>query len=393
MSCLVVADVKDELKELRRQVRASIRPSGPVALLAFSIALLLAACSGAEHTGTPAPTPSGGTGVTDPTPGRTEGAAPPEPTPVGAPPTPDAEAQGRARDRERWWGDGAWEGTGDFLSVGVGGGFACGLRADGAIECWGGILHVDVDITPPEGEFVSLSVGRLHACAIRPTDHVVCWGSDDQGQAAVVDYVEIPTFHSVNAGGVNSCGFLKRSGNSLDWSLFCWGRDFWKVEQIGEAEEFVSVIAGGDHVCAVRPDRTLACWGGEGEGWIDAGHTGDSYRIPPEGMFDSISLGDDYGCGVRTGGAVECWGNDYGDRIGSTPQGEFRSVSVGDEYVCGIRTNGSIDCWGRYPVPPFGAFASVSAGFSWGLTCGIRPAGGVLCWDSSGPKEGPPWPP
>ena len=306
-----------------------------------------------------------------------------------------ARAESKARERERTWGDGTWDGAGDFLSVSVGAGFACGLRSDGGIECWGGDRqHVEVDVTPPEGRFDSLSVGPGYACATGSSDGLlVCWGSAYLATAAVAnwmeDYYAGPTFYSVSTGRDIACGLLIDTGFSQDGALFCWGKGFWGAEKIAEGGEFTSVGVGTYAVCGVRPDRTLACWGGEEDGWINANHPGDSNLIPPEGEFDSISMGSGYRCGVKTDGSVACWGYDSQDRIGLTPQGAFESVSVGYRFVCGIRPGGSIECWGGYPVPPFGEFASVSTSRYQTFACGMRPAGGVICWDRNGAVEGP----
>ena len=373
----------------------TFRPVGVLGLyvLAAALLLLLAACGGDAPstepvaTETPAETESLPFTVVVESTARVAYATP-TPPPVFT--LEEQEAERKARNRERTWGEGAWEGTGDFLSVDVGGGgYACGLRTDGAIECWGDGYRFgddDFDFTPPEGEFVSLSVGIDHACAIRTNDHLVCWGDNRNFQLNIADDIETPTFHSVSAGDDATCGLLKRPDwSGLDRAIFCSGDGYWGEEHMWEGEAVDSVSVGDDHVCAVRTDRTLLCWIGSSSS-DDRGRDAP-YVIPPEGAFDSISLGDSYTCGVRPGGGVECWGYDSQDRIGPTPDGEFKSVSVGDDYVCGIRPDGSIECWGSYPVPPFGEFASVSVSYDWGLNCGVRPTGAVICWDHNGHVE------
>ena len=70
-------------------------------------------------------------------------------------------------------------------------------------------------------------------------------------------------------------------------------------EKNATAEEYISVSAGANHVCAVRIDGTVDCWGGHD--WGQA--------TPPEGQFASVSAGNDHTCGVRIDGSAVCWGN------------------------------------------------------------------------------------
>ena len=54
------------------------------------------------------------------------------------------------------------------------GGYACGLRTDGRVECWGAGTTGRAD--PPEASFTQISVGPYYACGIRDDKAVQCWG-------------------------------------------------------------------------------------------------------------------------------------------------------------------------------------------------------------------------
>lgn len=69
----------------------------------------------------------------------------------------------------------------DFMQVGARGVFTCGLRAGGAIACWGSDIAGAVSNAPSDTGYTSLSVGNDVACAIHPTNGVSCWGSDSFG--------------------------------------------------------------------------------------------------------------------------------------------------------------------------------------------------------------------
>ena len=57
----------------------------------------------------------------------------------------------------------------------------------------GGVLG---QATPPSGEFASVSAGGLHTCGVRTDGAVECWGDDDYGQATPPS----GEFASVSAG-------------------------------------------------------------------------------------------------------------------------------------------------------------------------------------------------
>ena len=64
-------------------------------------------------------------------------------------------------------------------------------------------------------------------------------------------------------------------------------------------------------------------------------------------QFKTVSVGSLHLCGVRTDDTIACWGSNY-DGQSDAPAGEFKSVSVdwNGERSCGVRVDGSIVCWG-----------------------------------------------
>ena len=98
-----------------------------------------------------------------------------------------------------------------FTAISVGSQATCGIRADGAVECWGPNLFGETDA--PEGHFTAISAGILHSCGIRTNGVSVCWGDDRQGQA------DAPggQFTAISAGQSHTCG-VTDSGAAV-----CWG--------------------------------------------------------------------------------------------------------------------------------------------------------------------------
>ena len=204
---------------------------------------------------------------------------------------------------------------------------------------------------------------------------VVLQRKDDTSDAKVmqITITKVPNERliSVSAGGNHTCGVRP------DKTVACWGGNLYGQARPPEGT-FKSVSAGGQHTCGVRTsdtrtNDTVACWG----------KNSDGQASPPTGTFRSVSAGRQHTCGVRTNDTVACWGKNS-DGQASPPTGTFRSVSAGGQHTCGVRTNDTVACWGKNSAgqasPPTGTFRSVSAGGYY--TCGVRTNDTVACWGS-----------
>jgi hypothetical protein len=171
-------------------------------------------------------------------------------------------------------------------------------------------------------------------------------------------------------------GYLHVCAIKTDATLGCWGDD-----DFGQSEPpagtFTAVGAGNWHTCAIRTDETLVCWGGV----VD-----DEFppAITPTGTFKALSAGDMHTCAIRTDETVACWGsNEYGRA--TPPSGTYRAVDAGGVHTCAIKTDETLACWGLdefgESTPPPGDFSAISAGEQ--HTCAIRTDGTVLCWGAN----------
>ena len=132
-----------------------------------------------------------------------------------------------------------------------------------------------------------------------------------------------------------------------------------------------TLVGGGGHLCGLRTDATITCWGSNYHGQADA----------PDGRFSAIAAGASTSCGVRTDGTITCWGrNDHGQA--DAPDGRFSAIAAGTDHSCGVRTDGTITCWGLNDYgqadAPDGRFSAVAAG-RW-HSCGLRTDGTITCW-------------
>ena len=303
-------------------------------------------------TATPVPTP---TTVTTPTPTPMPTATPvPTPTTVTTPtPTPTPEPIPNVR----------------FVAISSGENHTCALREDGAAVCWG--FDDQGEASPPEGErFGAIDSGALHSCGLREDGSVSCWGVGNYADA----YPEHERFVSIDVGFLRSCG-IREDGVTVCWtsvygtpetleyryssvsvsngayffgcgliedgSPVCLdlGLDGEVMDPpVEDDERFASISSGLAHVCALRDDGTLVCWGADESGQAS----------PPQGEeFASISSGRVHTCALRDDGTPVCWGNDESGQA-SPPQGEaFTAISGGGKHTCALRADGSAVCWGN----------------------------------------------
>jgi alpha-tubulin suppressor-like RCC1 family protein len=273
---------------------------------------------------------------------------------------------------------------------------ACGLR-EGAPWCWGsraaGALGNDDDVecqvsdptecsltTPVEvagtGVFSTLSVGSSFACALRDDGTLWCWGSNELGQLGNDDEAALVPVQvgaqndwtDVDVGGGSTCG-LRSPG-----SLWCWGDDeFGELgdgtagefsttpTQVGADADWIDVVVGMHHVCGLRAGGTLACWGHNLHGQLGIGAETEEPMPTPSvvaGTWTSVALGRSHTCAVADDGTAWCWGlNNDGDVDPAGPaivpapvqvgvDADWQSLALGESFTCGLRTDGTAWCWG-----------------------------------------------
>jgi alpha-tubulin suppressor-like RCC1 family protein len=198
------------------------------------------------------------------------------------------------------WGGNAWGqlGAGDTLvhagvsAVGGGVQFAritagqlhtCGLTASGAAYCWGAVAYA----TGPRATtpalvsgsivFTAISAGVGHTCGVTAANAVYCWGVNDLGGLGDGTQTASPTpvavaggvaFSAVSAGASHSCA-LTPAGAAHCWGQGAFGQlgsGDWPILSttpvaVSGGRVFTSLVAGGDHTCALVGSGLAYCWG------------------------------------------------------------------------------------------------------------------------------------
>jgi alpha-tubulin suppressor-like RCC1 family protein len=305
------------------------------------------------------------------------------------------------------------------IAVTAGSEHACAVLDTGQLRCWGYNADGQLaqgntnDIGDDLGETtvpVDLGIGRTavaadagdyHTCVILDTGQVRCWGfnflgqlgqghsdtiGDNPGETTVlVDLGPGRTAVALSAGYNTTCAVLDNG------QLRCWGgNDVGQLMQgntdhIGDdpGESTVPVNLGGqaasaisvglDHVCAIRVDGGLRCWGGSNYGQLGLGRTqpfGDGPGETSVGQVDlpagrtavAVTAGDTHSCAVLDSGQLRCWGFNgsgglgqgttahYGDDPGEATlevaiDGPVQAVGAGSKFSCAVARTG-LRCWG-----------------------------------------------
>lgn len=218
-----------------------------------------------------------------------------------------------------------------------------------------------------------IAAGRYHSCAVRQDGLVACWGVDDNGamDSGQVSGSLQPQYGAgeVVAGELFGC-ILKYDTASVH----CWGgNDYQQVSGI-PLGTFIQVSAGNNHVCGVRSNGQLECWG-SALSWNEQ---------PPSGVALEVASGNEFSCARMENGSIQCW-NFPGSE--TPPSGNnWAHIAAGGSHACALDGSGAVTCWGddsqgqgMSGVDPALAFDQISAG--WNHTCGVeRGTGFAHCW-------------
>ncbi len=287
-----------------------------------------------------------------------------------------------------------------YTAISAHGEFACGLRTNGKVTCWGDNSQGQTNV--PDGIYTTITASYGHACGLRTNGRITCWGDNSLGQTDVPD----GTYTAITASYHNSCG-LRTNGK-----VACWGDNSLGQTDVPDGT-YTAITAGEWHACALGTNGKVACWGSAGGDLPDGTYTaitagewhtcalgingkvvcwGAGDTDVPDGTYTAIAAALQRTCGLRTNGKVACWGS--GDTDG--PDGTYTAITVGPYNTCALRTNGKIVCWGLNEYgesdEPDGVFIAVDVGFHrdaelneiGGFSCALRVNGQIVCWGGNG---------
>lgn len=165
---------------------------------------------------------------------------------------------------------------------------------------------------------------------------------------------------------------------------------------------FISVF-GWSTTCAVRIDGSLWCWGENSSGIFGRGHnllaTPEPVRIDNNFDWKAVSVGSTHICGIKTDSTLWCWGNNDKGQLGlgavshidqPVKIGVFENMEMvysGEEHSCGLKQDGTMWCWGMGTYTP----VQIGTSSNW-ITiegrCALNSSGELWCWDDFRDSDG-----
>lgn len=274
------------------------------------------------------------------------------------------------------------------LAVGHGH-YACALRCDGSVWCWGANDHgqlgdgttaaraTPVQVRGLGGPATAIGAGYNHACAV-VRGEARCWGQNVYGQLGDgtredrVEPATVPGLGGVVAvagGGLHTCAIVEGG------AMRCWGFNMFggvgdgtNVDRntpriVAALRDSVDAMALGQYsTCARTLAGELRCWGLNafgvlGDGTISNRNTPLSLVL--SGPVREVALLANHVCATLESGAAWCWGYNIdgalGDRSTATRlrpvavrglEASAVSVTVGGRHSCVATEDGAVRCWG-----------------------------------------------
>jgi alpha-tubulin suppressor-like RCC1 family protein len=336
----------------------------------------------------------------------------------------------------------------DAVQIAAGYSHTCALRANGTVQCWGynGYGGIGDGTTAQRNapvtvvtltEAVQIEGGQYYTCARRASGVLTCWGYNGYGgigdgsttnRALPVDLAAPRNVQRFVLGYLHTCARVTTG------DVHCWGYN--ASGQLGDGSvtnrSSVSVPifginngmtctgtacalplgAGLSHVCAVRPNGSLACWGRN-----NVNQLGDATALNRYGPVVSAATsvaevkgGAAHTCARLTSGMVACWGQGTSGQLGEASTAnrpapvmvfgltDAAQISLGDNFSCAARTGGGVVCWGlngngqlgdgatanRLVPNPVGGASAIADATAVGTgalhACALRAGGAVSCW-------------
>jgi alpha-tubulin suppressor-like RCC1 family protein len=231
------------------------------------------------------------------------------------------------------------------VTAAVSGGFqnACAVKTDGTLWCWGQNLYgavgdgtmtprptpVQVTALGTSVAQVSLAIEADDTCALLKDRTVWCWGTTPPRTYSNPTATPEKVVGLGNDVAQVSIGGLTHCARKTDGTVWCWG--FNNLGYVGDGtnqyrsspvqvttlgNQVASLAAGDAHVCVLKVDGTVWCWGSNDGGQLGNPGPASATPIQVSGLGNTvveIASGELRSCARKADGSVWCWGLDADD--------------------------------------------------------------------------------
>ena len=208
--------------------------------------------------------------------------------------------------------------------------------------------------------YLRIAAGSAHTCIITRESQVMCWGSSQHWQIGDGDNQLAP---------IDDNGDVIIKKPYPEYVVIVDENG----DTTGPLTGVISLVAGGDHTCALITTGQVRCWGRGGGRLGNDTNTysnhavtvvdGDGSTNPLTGVI-SLAVGSAHTCALTTAGRVWCWGDGGRGQLGND------STTSSNNPVAVVDGDGSTN--------PLTGIVALGAGQY--HTCAVTSGGGALCW-------------
>jgi alpha-tubulin suppressor-like RCC1 family protein len=279
-----------------------------------------------------------------------------------------------------------------------------------------------------------IEMGLFHNCVVNAKGELFCWADNEYGQLGdgTTNDQEKPLRIGTDsdwafvAGGSGHTCAIKRNG-----ALYCWGgyvgnyllydyeeikrkwlQDDWGSHpvRVGNDMDWEMVSSGAWHVCGIKGNGELYCWGTNTMGQVGDGTKVDKHapvRVGTDSDWNLVAVSFFHTCAIKMNGDLYCWGENKDGKLGDgTKENRLLPVRIGADHTwekvsrsgshtCAIDAKGELFCWGDNTFGQVGDGTNenrsvptrIGSDSDWEEvaggslhTCAINKSGELYCW-------------
>jgi len=243
------------------------------------------------------------------------------------------------------WGNNQWGQVSPPSTVGkvkeIAGGNThfCAVKLDDHVACWGNNNKGQSTVPGDLRVVKKISVGKFHSCVVTDSNTVKCWGDDTEGQTLVP--TDLGTVRDISAQTYKTCAITNSN------SLRCWG-DGQNIPSDLTITSSSKIYGSFSILCITTPNTDTQCWNS-----LSTAYTPAAEQI---GQIKNLTVGSSHVCVIKPDNAVNCWGYGTSSSIPPLDLGPVQYLSSYSGTTCALQKNNSIRCWGNeasnYTVSP-----------------------------------------